>query len=327
MPALLGDPGELTQNPAGAANAFKRMEIVDATKDSGDNVASFVDWMDDLLLKEDSILVVMNTKNGVKNVFDKLRELNLTHSIYYLTTYLCPAHRKERIGEIRKKLELNIPLIVVSTNLIECGVDLSFRYVIRNLAGLQSIIQSSGRGNRHGEHTISQTFVVDIQESVSPLKELIIGQQCTMRLLSAFEQRSEDYDNSLLSQKAIDTYYDIFSEETRIKEQMGYPIKSAFRNIPLQAYDLLAERDVNHKGLAWSKFKLTYSYPFKFISKQFQVIDQNTSGIVVPFNEEAMNLQGLLLSQNVALDNKRKIFRDIQKYVVNVYQSDFKKLL
>lgn len=327
VPALLKGPGELTQDPVGAARAFKRMEIVDATKDAGDNVTSFVDWMDDLLLKEDSILIVMNTKNGVKNVFDNLRELGLTHSIYYLTTYLCPAHRKERIDEIREKLELNIPLIVVSTNLIECGVDLSFRYVIRNLAGLQSIIQSSGRGNRHGEHTISQTFVVDIQESVSPLKELIIGQQCTIRLLSAFEQRSEDYDKSLLSQKAIDTYYDIFSEEARIKEQMGYPIKSASRNIPLQAYDLLAERDVDHKGLAWSKFQLTYSYPFKFISQHFQVIDQNTSGIVVYFNEEARNLQGLLMSQNVALDNKRKVFRDIQKYVVNVYQSDLKELL
>ena len=327
VPVLLKDPGELTRDPAESARAFRRMKIVDATKTAGDNCDEFVNWMSDLLLKEESILVVMNTKNGVKSVFDKLKEQNLKHSIYYLTTYLCPAHRKTRIAEIKEKLEFGIPLIVVSTNLIECGVDLSFRYVIRNLAGLQSIIQSSGRGNRHGEHSLSQTYVVDIQESVSALKELIVGQQCTMRLLSAFGQRPEDYDNSLLSQKAIDIYYDIFSEEARIKEKMGYPIKSMSRNIPLQAYDLLAERDVNHKKLAWSKFELTYSYPFRFISQHFQVIDQNTSGIVVPFNKEAINLQGLLMSQNLPLDNKRKIFREIQQYTVNVYQSDLIRLL
>ncbi len=327
VPVLLKKPGELTQDPAGAAKSFKRMEIVDATKDAGDNVDSFVEWMDSMPLKQDSILIVMNTKNGVKNIFNRIRELNETHNIYYLTTYLCPAHRKERINEIRAKLESNTPLIVVSTNLIECGVDLSFRYVIRNLAGLQSIIQSSGRGNRHGEHSVSQTFVVDIKESVSPLKELIVGQQCTMRLLSAFKQRPKDYDNSLLSQKAIDKYYDIFSEEVGIKEKMGYPIKTVYRNLPIQAYDLLAERDINHKNLSWSKFKLKYSYPFKFISQHFQVIDQNTSGIVVPFNEEAKNLQGLLMSRSVALDNKRKIFRDIQKYMINVYKSDLKKFL
>lgn len=327
VPVLLKDPGELTQDPTAAASAFKRMEIVDATKDAGNSVESFIDWMDDLFLKQESILIVMNTKNGVKSVFNKLREINQTHSIYYLTTYLCPAHRKERIDEIREKLKSNIPLIVVSTNLIECGVDLSFRYVIRNLVGLQSIIQSSGRGNRHGEHSISQTYVVDIQESVSALKELIVGQQCTMRLLSAFAQRPEDYDNTLLSQTAIDTYYDIFSAEARIKEKMGYPIESMSRNVPLQAYDLLAERNMNHKNLAWSKYKLTYSYPFKFVSQHFQVIDQNTSGIVVPFNEEAKNLQGLLMSKSVLLDDKQKIFRDIQKFMINVYQSDLKKLI
>lgn len=326
VPVQLTTPKELTNDPVESASAFKRMEVVDVLDEAGRSYGDFIEWLNHLLKEEDSILIVMNTKSGVKHVYDALIEKNKAHHIYYLTTYLCPEHRRERIDDIKNKLEIKRPVIVVSTNLIECGVDLSFRYVIRNLAGIPSIVQSSGRGNRHGEFSISQTYIVNIEESIAPLKELKVGQRCTSRLLYAFSRNAEYYNNSLLSQKSIDKYYEIYSKEAQIKEKMGYPIYTHTRKGPLQAYDLLSERDPEHTSIAQKQFGLAFSYPFRFVSHHFHVIDQVTSCVLTPFNRKAIELQGLLMSQRSPIGELRKYFREIQQYTVNVYNSDLNRL-
>ena len=70
--------------------------------------------------------------------------------MFCLTTYLCPQHRNDVLAQIRQRLDAGLPLICLSTQLIEAGVDLSFDCVIRDLAGLPSIAQAAGRCNRHG---------------------------------------------------------------------------------------------------------------------------------------------------------------------------------
>lgn len=97
-------------------------------------------------------LVVMNTKKAAIMCFDILRErYSKTHVVYCLTTLHIPMHRQEVLAQIRKELKQNKPVILISTQLIEAGVDISFCRVYRDLGPMDSIIQVAGRCNRSSE--------------------------------------------------------------------------------------------------------------------------------------------------------------------------------
>jgi CRISPR-associated endonuclease/helicase Cas3 len=97
-------------------------------------------------------LIVMNTKKYAQTTYNLLKKHFPNYEIYCLTTKLTPWDRKKQIAEIRKHLENKIKVIVVSTQLIEAGVDLSFKVVYRDVGPMDSIVQVAGRCNRHGEY-------------------------------------------------------------------------------------------------------------------------------------------------------------------------------
>ncbi|MBA7554096.1 hypothetical protein ES705_46708 [subsurface metagenome] len=100
------------------------------------------------LRKDESQMTVVNTRKAAYELFSLLKELLSDRKIYCLSTNLTPKDRKNRIKEISNMLN-NDSCILVSTQLIEAGVDLSFDKVDRDFAPLDSIIQSAGRCNRH----------------------------------------------------------------------------------------------------------------------------------------------------------------------------------
>ena len=78
-----------------------------------------------------------------------------------------------RIGEIKHRLETDEPICVVSTQLIEAGVDADFALVVRSLTGIDSIVQARGRCNREGKRKEAYTYVVNMdrrEENIAPLK-------------------------------------------------------------------------------------------------------------------------------------------------------------
>ena len=93
----------------------------------------------------ESVLCIVNTRRDAADLFRLLDPED-----YHLSTRLCPAHRSQVIGLIKDRLKRNLPVRVVSTQLIECGVDLDFPVVYRALAGLDSLAQAAGRCNREG---------------------------------------------------------------------------------------------------------------------------------------------------------------------------------
>ena len=97
-----------------------------------------------------SALVVFNTKKKARLFFEEMKGCDDYH-LFHLSTNMCPAHRKEVITNIRQALREGKHIIVSSTQLIEAGVDMDFPTVYRELAPLESIIQSAGRCNREGQ--------------------------------------------------------------------------------------------------------------------------------------------------------------------------------
>lgn len=95
------------------------------------------------------VLIILNRRRAVFNVFNRLRQALPDHRVIALSTDLTPRDRRIRIRLIQRLLRHNAPCIVVTTQLVEAGVDVSFPVVHRDLAPLDSIIQSAGRCNRH----------------------------------------------------------------------------------------------------------------------------------------------------------------------------------
>ncbi len=326
VPLLQASPSALVEGADTLAEKFRRVEVHDARAEAGDTVEQFTSWLTRLTAESKSILVIFNTKSGVKKIYEALQQENLPHKLYYLTTYLCPSHRRILFKKIKAQLELGEKIIVVSTNLIECGVDLSFDTVVRNLAGIPAIIQSSGRANRHGLKALSYSYIVDVKEHLRSLSELKIAQNKTENLLQSFSVVPEKFNNNLISQKAVDYYFQAYFAEKNIESKMGYPIKIPFRNMPVNAYDLLSENSTEMRNKASSNSQY-FSFPLKFVGDNFQVIEQNTTSILVQYDEDARKIQADLLSGDLDLRGKYYTLRHAQPYVVNVFDQDIKKLM
>jgi len=128
---------------------FNRVKLVlDEKKCAVEEFAvKFCDSFDDR-----NCLLVMNTKRMAKELYRVIYENFKKYAVYCLTTSLTPYDRKIQINEISEHLKKNKKVIVISTQLIEAGVDLSFKNVYRDYGPLDSIVQVAGRCNRNNEY-------------------------------------------------------------------------------------------------------------------------------------------------------------------------------
>jgi len=127
------------------------------------NLEGFIKEVNQLVeaSQDKSILIVMNTIKSATHVFN---ELKTSKKKYYLSANVVPAQRKERIKKIAEALKCGDPLVVVSTQVVEAGVDLDFDMVIRDMGPVDSIIQVAGRCNRSGlrESKESEVYVYSV---------------------------------------------------------------------------------------------------------------------------------------------------------------------
>jgi CRISPR-associated endonuclease/helicase Cas3 len=128
---------------------------------------NFVGELKDKLrgIKEEKIMIVLNTRDSAKRVYEELKTAAQSRETYFLSSYVIPAERLDRIEKIRKSKRV----LVISTQCIEAGVDIDMDYVIRDFGPLDSIIQVAGRCNREGEKGTKIVEVVRLydREAVS----------------------------------------------------------------------------------------------------------------------------------------------------------------
>ena len=230
----------------------------------------------EVLEPSDSLLVVCNTKREAAELFHMLSEVTEA-KLFHLSAGMCIAHRKQVLDEMKTALENKVKLICVSTQLIEAGVDISFGSVIRLSAGLDSIVQSAGRCNRHGEHIEPQpVHICTLKgEKLGPLREIQEAQNALNVLLEEYRCHPEHYDYDLASDSAVQDFYTVL-----------------YRNMPERAQDyhvhgqyLFELLSTNTQFLSNSSSPYMLNQAFRTAGELFDVFDSNSESVLIPFGE------------------------------------------
>lgn len=142
-----------------------------------------LDWDEiaDLLRSEPQTLSVLNTKRDALALLDALDDPSALH----LSTLLCGAHRRRVIATVKQQLDAGEPCHLISTQVIEAGVDVDFPLVLRALAPLDSIIQTAGRCNREGRAEFGRVIVVQPSSGGLPRGSYATATGITQALLNA----------------------------------------------------------------------------------------------------------------------------------------------
>lgn len=117
----------------------------------------------ELLAKEQSVLCIVNTRKDAQELYHSLQG----GGVYHLSTSMYPKHRKRVLKCVKERLSTKKKCILISTSLVEAGVDLDFSCVYREIAGIDSMIQAAGRCNREGKRTVeeSKVYIFELEGS------------------------------------------------------------------------------------------------------------------------------------------------------------------
>ncbi|MCI5224403.1 MAG: CRISPR-associated helicase/endonuclease Cas3, partial [Candidatus Electrothrix sp. AR4] len=259
-------------------------------------------------------LVVVNTKKWAQRLYARCSDEVEEEAIFHLSTSLCPAHRKEIFSKVRKRLSDKLPVLCISTQLIEAGVDVDFNSVIRFLAGLDSIAQAAGRCNRNGNLPTAEVFVVNPQEEqIDMLEDIKVGRDKALRIFS------EENDADLLDPKVMSQYFRYYFYDRA--DIMSYPLneKQAGRQDTLLS--LLGD---NHLNIGRTANSMLLQQSFKTAGRAFKAIDAPTQPVIVPYGKGKEIIADLCA--NYEPSKAYDLLKQAQQYSVNVFPNVWKKL-
>lgn len=237
------------------------------------------------------VLTIVNTKKEAQTVFENLPE----EGRFHLSTYMLPIHRKRIIDIIRKRLTEGKVCRVVATSLIEAGVDIDFPVVLREEAGLDSIIQAAGRCNREGKRDIDKSIVwVFRREDKVP--DIIAK---NVAILEETMQKYNNYDDMEAMQ-----YY--FSSLQMLDEAS------------LDAQKVVERFEKKIDGI---------EFPFKLVNELFHLIASDTKTLIVPIDEEAGRLLDEINRRIDMQENFNSVLRKLGIYSLNIYENEYEKMM
>ena len=321
-PVRFSFPRDLVPNYQQHFDQLRRTHIVLPDSQIEYNESSITDFVLDKLPTNRSILVILNTRHAVEAVFSKLTDVCPKNSrLFCLTTHLCAQHRSDLIKELQHRLADETdpaPIICISTQLIEAGVDLSFDCVIRSMAGLPSIAQAAGRCNRHGENGSRPVYLLSVSEhleNLDSLPEIRNGKLTTKRLLHRLSPHED-----LLSPTSIQAYYRLYYKESSQKEEMADPviIKDCLFSQRFTLLDLLSLNEELSSTYICDGHTIPEScvlrQSFHTAQSNFKALDSSTIPIIVPYQGGA----DIVLEFSSCQKPSSNLLKSAQPYLVNI---------
>ncbi len=144
-PIIIDAKESMTGDYADDFRDFKRNQMISAVRQAGYTYVEAAEYCIAKYKEEGSVLFIVNTKTAAFRIYQHIRDANLEDvQVVHISTNMCPQHRRKVIKCLKEKLADRLPVICVTTQLIEAGVDISFPCVIRSLAGLDNAAQAAG---------------------------------------------------------------------------------------------------------------------------------------------------------------------------------------
>jgi CRISPR-associated endonuclease/helicase Cas3 len=314
---LLSQSPELMDDAPALFEQLKRVLISDKTKNVGWTEQEIVDLALQEFNENGNCLVIVNTKVWARQLYLRCMESVDKDSLFHLSTSQCPAHRQASFHKMRARLDAGLPVLCFSTQLIEAGVDIDFSSVIRFLAGLDSIAQAAGRCNRNGRLSTATVHIVNPAiEHIDQLTDIKIGKEKTQRILS------EVASDHLLEINAMSRYFKYYFYDRA--DEMSYPVNDRETG-SCSLLSLLSDNKTNINAEQVMQLR----HAFMTAGKAFKAIDAPTQSVIVPYNDEAKQIITTLCGIKKQFDVKtyRESLKKAQKFSVNVFSTDWKKLL
>jgi CRISPR-associated endonuclease/helicase Cas3 len=274
---------EIVDQPQALYGDLRRTSVQFVGKLTDEDLAARID-------EERQILCIVSTKAQARSLYEKV---NSGHdAVYHLSTNMYPEHRRDVLDEIRQCLKQKKPCRVISTSLVEAGVDLDFPVVYRAMAGLDSIAQAAGRCNREGKMDgLGQVFVYE-PETIPRMPWI---KRCSSRAAETL--------------RALPDAEPIGLETMRRYFELLYDVEDLDKKGILSRFP--AYKELRSAG--------DFYFPFKDIAEVFQFIQDDTVGVVIPAGKDVEKLiQSLHFTEY-----PRKVLRKLQPYTVSVRQADF----
>lgn len=323
-PLIMKSDSEMVDNLSEVVEAFKRVRIENKVTKNGWSAEEIGQFVTEELTDIPSILVILNTKKAVLNLYQQLKD-SPGCRVYHLSTSMCPQHRKDILKEVRERLEglkkypaQREKIICISTQLIEAGVDIDFHCVIRSLAGLDSIAQAAGRCNRNGNLEKGSVYIIRAKdENLTRLPEIALGQKVMEEDIFSRPELVED----LLAPQAIQTYFAFYLA----KAEREIPHLDPKLNVAL--IELIDQCSKYYPAIPKNRPKTYMRSMFKSLEAHFQVIEAHTTGILVPYSERGKELIALLNEDIRDYDVFNRLLKEAQLFTVNVYSHTLRKLV
>lgn len=278
---------EIIPNPARLHKRLRRVVVEDLGSLDDEALAG-------RLVGHRQALCVVNTRSHARALYERLRG---REGVFHLSTTMTAVHRSRRIEKIRDALDAKKPCLVISTSLIEAGVDLDFPVVYRAAAGADSVAQAAGRCDREGLLTLAARAPAGRVFVFTPAAGLPRG-DFTVTADKAAEVRRMGYDDPL-SPAAIEHYFRLL-------------FWTAGKD--LDAKNVLGLLDAGERS---------GSFPFREVADLFEFIEDWKKSVIVAHDDEAKKL----VRELEYSPTPGRILRGLQRYVVPISPKDWGALI
>ncbi len=289
LPQGISDVREIAPDPAALFQKLKRVKVEWPSADT-----AALGWSEIAaeMSRHKQILCVVNTRTAALEIFREL--VKMETGTFHLSTNMCPAHRLRVLKEVAAAIKRGDPCRLISTQLVEAGVDLDFPVVMREMAPLESIVQAAGRCNREG--------MLSLPNGVGGRVVVFRSRDGKMPQSTWYRNGAKIVEQDFLAcgrEPQIDAPADLVEYYRRL-----YPTGN------LDAQDIHTKRS---------------GYNFQQVAESYNIIEDITTPLVIVNWESARQEVENLLSE-LRSKPERGVYRRLQKFTVNVYDHELRQM-
>ena len=242
---------------------------------------------------ETQALGIINTRSQAKDLYQTMVEHHGENGVFHLSSAMCPEHRSAVLSSVQAQLkQKNTPCYLISTQVIEAGVDIDFPSVYRAIAPLDSLIQAAGRCNREGKLADKGNLIIFTPQDHSlPPGTYTFATSLTQNFLKSLLSKGQSLDDILNQPQTFTDYF-------------------------TKLFPFIARQSAESSNSVQENRRL---FRFRDVAKQTKVIADEGMSVVVPYGN-SIPLIAQLKHQPI---NSKPLIRQLQRYMITLRQNEF----